>query len=170
VVARSQTRAPVELTGPQLVDAVARARAGLVRLGVGRGDRVAAYLPNIPEALVLLLATASLGAVFSSCASEFGVRGVVDRLGQIRPKVLVVADGYRYGDKAVSRIAGVTEIAAALEALGHVVWVPYLADAVEPPTATPADLPAGVGSLTWAELTESTAELVFEPVPFDHPL
>src|SRR5690606_29905290 len=89
VVGRSQTRGPVDLTGAELRDAVLRARAGLVRLGVERGDRVVAYLPNIPETLVLLLATASLGAVFSSCAPEFGSRSVIDRWRQIEPKVLV---------------------------------------------------------------------------------
>ena len=85
VVGRSQTRDPVELTADELRDAVARCRAGLQRLGVRRGDRVAAFLPNIPEAIVALLATASLGAIWSSCAPEFGVRAVIDRFGQIEP-------------------------------------------------------------------------------------
>ncbi|HEX3266166.1 MAG TPA: AMP-binding protein, partial [Candidatus Limnocylindrales bacterium] len=105
VVGRSQTRPPVELTAAELRDAVARCRAGLVRLGVRRGDRVAAYLPNIPEAIVALLATASLGATWSSCAPEFGVRAVIDRLAQIEPRVLLAIDGYRYGDKPVDRRA-----------------------------------------------------------------
>src|SRR5690606_12788762 len=103
VVAHSQTRAPLELTWRQLTDQVTRCAAGLRRLGVGPGDRVAAYAPNIPETLVGFLATASLGAVWSSCAPEFGARSVVDRLGQIEPKVLLAVDGYRYGDKVVDR-------------------------------------------------------------------
>jgi acetoacetyl-CoA synthetase len=114
VLGRSQTREPVDLTGGDLLDAVARARAGLLRLGVGRGDRVAAYLPNIPETLVLLLATASLGAVFSSCAPEFGTRSVVDRWSQIEPVVLVAVDGYRYGNKDISRLDELAEIRRAL--------------------------------------------------------
>ena len=81
VLARSQTRPDLELTWAELADQVGRCRAGLQRLGVGRGDRVAAVLPNIPETLVAFLATASLGAVWASCAPEFGVRAVVDRFG-----------------------------------------------------------------------------------------
>jgi acetoacetyl-CoA synthetase len=97
IVGRSQTRERVALTADELRDGVARARAGLQRLGVSRGDRVAAYLPNVPEAVVALLATASLGAIWSSCAPEFGTRSVIDRLGQIEPAVLLTVDGYRYG-------------------------------------------------------------------------
>ena len=89
VVARSNTREPVELTFGELRDQVARARAGLQRLGVGRGDRVVAYLPNIPETLVAFLATASLGAVWASVAPEFGARSVIDRLAQIAPRLAV---------------------------------------------------------------------------------
>src|SRR5439155_6399987 len=99
VLGYSQTRDPVRLTVAQLRDEVRRVRARLRRLGVERGDRVAAYAPNIPETMVVMLATASLGAVFSSCAPEFGTRSVVDRWRQIEPKVLVAVDGYRYGDK-----------------------------------------------------------------------
>src|SRR5262249_8731069 len=101
VLARSQSRGPVDLTVAQLRDQVARCRAGLLRLGVRRGDRIAAYLPNIPEAMVLLLAAASLGAVFSSCAPEFGTRSVCDRWRQIEPTVLVTVDGYWYGAKPI---------------------------------------------------------------------
>ncbi len=165
VVARSQTRAAVDLTAGELREAVARARAGLQRLGVGRGDRVAAYLPNIPEALVVLLASASLGAVFSSCAPEFGTRSVVDRWSQIEPSVLVAVDGYRYGAKEVDRTDEVAAIRAALPKLRHVVVVPYLSDrgAVRIPEA-----------MTWDDLLGDRAAppppLAFEPVPFDHPL
>ena len=95
----------------------AGSRAGLRRLGVTAGDRVAAYAPNIPETYVLMLATASLGAIFSSCAPEFGTRSVTDRWQQIEPKVLVAVDGYRYGDKPVDRRAEVAAIRAALPSL-----------------------------------------------------
>ncbi len=103
LVARSQTRDRVTMTADELRDAVARTRAGLARLGVGPGDRVAAYLPNVPEAVVALLATASLGAIWSSCAPEFGTRSVVDRLSQVEPKVLLTIDGYRYAEREVDR-------------------------------------------------------------------
>ena len=89
LVAYSQSREPRELTFGELREQVARARAGLQRLGVGPGDRVVAYLPNIPETLVAFLATASLGAIWATCPPEFGVRSVLHRLGQLEPKVLL---------------------------------------------------------------------------------
>ena len=125
VVARSQTRAAGELTWAELADLVGRCRAGLQRLGVRRGDRVAAFLPNIPETLVAFLATASLGAIWSSCAPEFGIRSVVDRFAQIEPAVLLAVDGYRYGDKLVDRRDEVAAIEAALPSLRHTVHVAY---------------------------------------------
>jgi acetoacetyl-CoA synthetase len=163
VVAHSQTRGPLELTGDELRDAVGRCREGLVRLGVRRGDRVAALLPNIPETLVAFLATASLGAIWSSCAPEFGTRAVVDRFAQIEPAVLLAIDGYRYGDHAVDRTAEIAEIRAALPTLRAAVVVPYLdpAAAGAVPDATPwATLLAGAPAGPWSP----------EPVPFDHPL
>ncbi|HVE66005.1 MAG TPA: acetoacetate--CoA ligase, partial [Thermoanaerobaculia bacterium] len=163
VFARSQTReGDVRLTGTALADQVARAVAGLSRLGVGRGDRVVAYLPNVPETVVVLLATAAIGAVFSSCAPEFGVRAVTDRVRQIGPKVLVAADGYRYGRKAIDRTPDVAEIRAALPTLEATVVLPYLFDSFEP-----ARFP---GAIAWSELLSSSRPLDFEPVPFDHPL
>src|SRR5579875_1453815 len=101
VVGISQTRERVELSYDELREQVARARAGLVRLGVGSGDRVAGYLPHVPETIVAFLATASLGAVWLSCPPEFGPRAVIDRLGQVEPTVLVAVDGTRYGDRAI---------------------------------------------------------------------
>src|SRR5206468_10365135 len=126
VLGYSQTRERVELTWGQLREQVARARAGLARLGVGRGDRVVAYLPNIPETLVAFLATASLGAIWASCAPEFGTRSVLDRFTQIDPKVLLTIDGYRYGAKPVDRTAEVAAIRAGLPGLAATVAVPYL--------------------------------------------
>ena len=116
------------MTADELRAEVARVRAGLHRLGVGRGDRVAGYLPNVPEAVVALLATASLGAVWTSCAPEFGVRSVVDRFSQVDPKVLLAIDGYRYGDRDVDRSAEVAAIREALPSLTATVVLPYLRD------------------------------------------
>lgn len=161
IVGRSQTRKGSELTAAELRDAVARCRAGLSRLGVRRGDRVAAFLPNVPEAIVALLATASLGAVWSSCAPEFGVRAVIDRFAQIEPMVLLAIDGYRYGDKAIDRTAELTEIRAALPSLEATVVLPYL----DPGAATSVP-----GAVAWDEVLRDPAALAFEPVPFDHPL
>ncbi len=159
IVARSQSRDRIVLTGDQLREEVARVRAGLERLGVGPGDRVAAYLPNVPEAVIGLLATASMGATWSSCAPEFGTRSVVDRWSQIEPVVLLTIDGYRYGTRDVDRTPEVAAIRAALPSLRHTVVLPYLPAAAEIPDA-----------VTWEELRAEPAELAFEPVPFDHPL
>ncbi len=160
VLAYSQSRPDRVVTAGALREEVRRVRFGLRRLGVGPGDRVAAYLPNIPETLVLMLATASLGAIFSSCAPEFGTRSVVDRWRQIEPVLLVAVDGYRYGDRRVDRRAEVGEIRAALPSLRHVVSLSYL----EPQSSI-------MDSLEWTELAAATeAPLEFAPVPFDHPL
>ncbi len=160
VVGRSQSRDDVRLTAAELRDQVARARAGLVRAGVGSGDRVAAYAPNAPETLVLLLATASLGAIFTSCAPEFGPQSVVDRWSQVEPTVLLAVDGYRYGTKPVDRRAEVAHVRAALPSVRTLVWLPYL-----DPQA-----PAPDGAVTWDELLAEPAPPAFERVPFDHPL
>jgi acetoacetyl-CoA synthetase len=160
VLSWSQSRDPVVVTGEQLREQVRRVAAGLARLGVISGDRVAGYAPNIPETFVLLLATASLGAVFSTCAPEFGTRSVTDRWRQIAPTVLVAVDGYRYGDKPVDRRAEVAEIRAALPSVRHTVTLPYLDPAAQFPDA-----------LSWSELAAPTeAPLRFAAVPFDHPL
>jgi acetoacetyl-CoA synthetase len=172
VVARSQTRDPVELTAAQLRDLVGRVRAGLVRAGVGEGDRVAAYAPNVPETLAVLLATASLGAVFSSCAPEFGTQSVTDRWGQIAPKVLVAVDGYVYGTKPIDRRTEVETIVQALPSVETLVWLPYL-DTSDNSTGHEGRLDgARVTSqrITWGELTAEAGELEFVRVPFAHPL
>ncbi|GLZ01405.1 acetoacetate--CoA ligase [Actinoplanes sp. NBRC 103695] len=152
VLAYSQTRSRTTLTAGQLREEVRRVRAGLKGLGVGKGDRVAAYAPNVPETYVVFLAAASLGAIFSSCAPEFGPRSVTDRWRQIEPKVLVAVDGYRYGDKDVDRRSEVSEIRAALPSVEHVVTIGYLHGGGD------------FGSLAGDE------PMAFEPVPFDHPL
>jgi acetoacetyl-CoA synthetase len=157
VVARSQTRAPIDLTFGDLRERVARARAGLQRLGVGPGDRVVAYLPNIPETLVAFIATASLGAIWSTCAPEFGARSVLARFGQIEPKVLLAVAGYTYRDKPVDRRDNVAEIRAGLPTLEHVVHVPY----------GEFDIP---DALSWDDLLSQPGELAFVPVDVDHPL
>jgi acetoacetyl-CoA synthetase len=160
MVAYSQTRDPAEVSFADLRQQVARARAGLLRLGVRPGDRVVAYLPNIPETLVAFLATASLGAVWATCATEFGPRSVIDRFGVVEPKVLLAIAGYRYGDKRIDRRAEVAEVRAALPTLEHVVHVPYAGGEDDA-------LPDALG---WEELLAEPAELRFDPVPFGHPL
>jgi acetoacetyl-CoA synthetase len=148
-----------EVTFAELRDLVARARAGLVAAGVGRGDRVVALAPNCVETLVAFLAAASLGAVWSSCSPDFGTRAVHDRFAQIEPTVLVAVDGYVYGGKHFDVRPNIDALRAQLPTLRATVLVPYL-----DPDAT-LD-----GALPWAEFTGASAPLEFEPVPFDHPL
>jgi acetoacetyl-CoA synthetase len=160
VVAHSQTRAPIELSFGELGEQVARARAGLLALGVGRGDRVVAYLPNIPETLVALLACASIGAIWAACAPEFGPRSVTARFGIVGPTVLLTVAGYRYGERRVDRRADVASIRAALPTLEHVVHVPYVGGADDA-------IPDAVG---WDALLSERAPLAFDSLPFDQPL
>lgn len=157
LIERSQTRAPRQTTRGELADLVARARAGLRRLGVKQGDRVVAYLPNITETVVAYLATLSLGAIWSSCAPEFGHRAIVDRFGQLDPTVLLAVPGYVYGDKHIDRREEVAAIRSALPTLQHVVAVPYGSGSI-------AD------STSWDQLLADAGPLSFEPVPFDHPM
>jgi acetoacetyl-CoA synthetase len=148
IVHASESRELSELSWDELREQVARCAAGLRRLGVGRGDRVVAYMPNIPETVVAFLATASIGAIWSSCAPEFGTPTVVDRLKQIEPKVLIAIEGYRYGGKDFDRRGRVAEIEAAIPSIEHTVLVPG----------------------GWDGLLAEPAELGFERLPFDHPL
>ena len=114
------------LSRRQLRREVAAAAAGLAAFGVGPGDRVAGFLPNLPETVIAMLAAASLGAIWSSCSPDFGVNGVVDRFGQIRPKVLICADGYRYAGKTIDSLARMREVCVRLPGIEGVVVVPYL--------------------------------------------
>jgi acetoacetyl-CoA synthetase len=147
VVARSQTRDPAELTWAELAAQVGAAAEGLRRLGVSAGDRVVAYAPNIVETLVAFLAAASLGAVWASCAPEFGVRAVIDRFAQIEPVVLVAIDGYRYGNRTIDRREEMAAIATALPTLRHVISIGYLDPGSRPPV-----LARDVAAVTWSEL------------------
>jgi len=160
----SELRDLGELTWGELRDQVARAAAGLRELGVGRGDRVVAYMPNIPETLVAFLATAGLGAIWSSCSPDFGASSVVDRFAQIEPKVLFCVDGYRYGGRDFDRTEVVAGVQSAMPTLERTVVLPYLAP--EP------DLSKLDRAITWDDLLASGegATLEFEQVPFDHPL
>ena len=159
----------------ELEQQVTRVQAGLVALGVGRGDRVAAYLPNCPEALVALLATASLGAIWTACSPDFGATSVIDRFAQIAPKVLIAVDGYAYGGRRFDRRNEVTSIAAAMPGLEALITVDYL-DAWAPGGVANGGVSNdGAGrQLSWAELTElggqPSGPLRFDEVPFEHPL
>jgi acetoacetyl-CoA synthetase len=159
----SELRELDQLTWGELRAQVAACAAALRGLGVDRGDRVVAYMPNIPEAIVAFLASASIGAVWSSCSPDFGPASVIDRFAQIEPKVLFAVDGYRYGGKDFDRRETVAALQEAMPSLLATVVLPYLDP--EP------DLSA-LSATTWPELLArgDGAELGFERVPFDHPL
>lgn len=159
VMGRSQTRADVDLTWGELREQVAQARTVLRGLGVGKGDRVVGYLPNVPEAAVAFLAAASLGAVWATCASEFGPSSVVDRFAQVEPVVLLVAGGYRYGHKDVGRSEEIAEIRAGLPTVSHVIDIEYGHWRVP-------------DALSWPQLLAQATPDPSPPeaVPFDHPL
>ena len=151
------------LSFDELRHEVARVAQGLREAGVVPGDRVAGFLPNVPAAVVAMLATASLGATWSSCSPDFGVRGVLDRFGQIEPKVLFTADGYHYAGKTLDSLARVAEIVAGLPSVERVVVVPNL-------DAAP-DLARVQGAVTWDAFGRPpSAPPAFERFPFDHPL
>src|SRR3954464_141229 len=154
----SELRELGEWTWGELREQTARIAAGLRRLGVGEGDRVVAYMPNIPETVAAFLACASIGAIWSSCSPDFGARSVVDRFAQIEPKVLLAVDGYRYGAKDFDRRAVVAELGAQIASLEHVVVLDYLGCG---PVA---------GATSWSELVAEQEPLNFAQLPFDHPL
>ncbi|MEE9141683.1 MAG: acetoacetate--CoA ligase [Gammaproteobacteria bacterium] len=141
---------------------VAATAAGLSSCGVQPGDRVAAFMPNHIDTVVAMLATSSIGAVFSSCSPDFGFQGVLDRFGQIEPKVLFAVDGYQYGGKRIETLDRVRRIANAIESIERVVVVPFLD--TEPPIG-------GIrAAVSIDDFLEDTSKLNFRPVAFDHPL
>ena len=148
-----------EVSWAEMLTTAARVQAYLRDVGVGRGDRVVSYLPNVPETIAVFLAVAGLGAIWSSCAPDFGPRSVIDRFRQIEPKVLFATDGYRYGGNVFDRRPQVAELRDSLPALEQTVLVP---------NAGLGDIP---GTVRWEELPHVPASsLTFERVPFDHPL
>jgi acetoacetyl-CoA synthetase len=157
----SELRELEEITWGGLRRQVAGVAGGLRDLGVEKGDRVVAYLPNILEATVAFLASASIGAVWSSASPDFGAGSLIDRFAQIEPKVLIAVDGYRYGGKDFDRTPVVRQLQEAMPSLEHTVLLPYL----NPETTLE-------GSVSWSDLLASGGDtpLTFERVPFDHPL
>jgi acetoacetyl-CoA synthetase len=157
-------RPAVGMRYDELYDEVARVAAGLRRAGVGVGDRVAGFMPNMPQTVVAMLATTCLGAIWSSCSPDFGIKGVLDRFGQIQPKVLFCADGYTFKGKQFDSLERVADILADLPSIERVVVVPYISAA---PDA--ARVPRGIG---WSEFEPAAPgrTIEFGQLPFMHPL
>jgi acetoacetyl-CoA synthetase len=150
------------LSYAELHERVARLAAALRADGVGPGDRVAAVMPHIPETIIAMLATTALGAIWSSCSPDFGVQGVLDRFGQIAPKVLITVDGYRYNGKPIDVRARLAEIAARLPSLERIVMVPFLDAAADPGPLS--------GAVLEQDYQRGEVALDFAQLPFDHPI
>ncbi|HMJ10437.1 MAG TPA: AMP-binding protein, partial [Polyangiaceae bacterium] len=161
VVYRSEDGVRSELSRAELFERVERAACGLRRLGVQKGDRVVAFMPNAPETLIAFLAAASLGAIWSSCSPEFGVQSVLDRFRQIEPKLLLAVDGYVYGGKHFDRSEAVSAIQSGLPTLEHTVVLSRVGQ---------QRLAATGKALSFDALLSRHEPLEFTPVPFDHPL
>ncbi len=160
----SETSPPTEISWSRLRHDVAALANSLRRMGVRRGDRVAAYVPNIPEIVIAFLACASVGAIWSSCSPDFGVQSVVDRFKQIEPTVLFAVDGYNYNGKRFDKRAAAAEIRNSLQSLKHLIVVPYIQKESK-------NLPEGLSDAKlFEDLLQEQETLVFDQVPFDHPL
>ncbi len=164
VLFRGEDRVRRSLSFRELHDAVSVLAQALRAAGVAKGDRVAGYLPNMPEAVVAMLATASIGAIWSSASPDFGVQGVVDRFGQIAPKALFSADGYFYGGRRHDSIGRLAPVAERIPSIEHIVVVPY--------TTGAPDVTAVEKAVLLDEFTagRTPADVAFERLPFDHPL
>jgi acetoacetyl-CoA synthetase len=162
IVFYGEDGARTEVTRPELRRRVASMAAALTAAGLEKGDRVAACLPNCPEAIIAMLATASVGAIWSSCSPDFGVNGIVDRFGQIQPKILLGANGYRYNGKIIDTRPTILGVAEEIPSVERVVVVPFV-DTLP----VEIDLPIASG---WNEFCDKDATLAFTSVAFDHPL
>ena len=162
VYSQSETRAFSEMSWDELLKKTAAVANYLKQAGVKRGDRVVAYMPNITETVIAFLATASIGAIWSSCAPEFGVSSTLSRFKQIEPKILFTVDGYQYNGKPFDKMETIKNLTENLPSVEQVVVVPYLEE--NPDTG-------GLEHVAfWEEALQTPGELTFEQVPFDHPL
>jgi acetoacetyl-CoA synthetase len=161
IIFRNERGQRREISWRELRCETARIADGLRAAGVRPGDRVAGYLPNIPETVIAMLATTSLGAIWSSCSPDFGLSGVLDRFGQITPKVLFAADGYRYAGKTLDCMPTVRAVKQQIASIEHVVLVPYS-------NGQPA-LETIDSAVAFADFGNAAAQLSFEQLPFDHP-
>ncbi|SEA43020.1 acetoacetate--CoA ligase [Marinobacterium iners] len=163
VIFRGEDDTRIELSHAELYLQVAQLASALRREGVTRGDRVSGFMPNIPATLIGMLATASIGAIWSSCSPDFGINGVLDRFGQVEPKILLTTDGYRYNGKRLNSLERVQGIADQLHSVEKIVVVPFL-------EATP-DISGLDRAVLLPDFIDAQAsEIEFEPLPFDHPL
>ena len=162
IVYRGENGVRREISFDELRGMVAEAAAGMAAAGVVAGDRVAAFLPNCPEAIIAMLGATSLGAIWSSCSPDFGINGVVDRFGQIRPKLLVCADGYFYNGKQFDSLDAVRGVLGQIDSIETTVVVPF--------TGAEFDMQGIRGAIEWDRFLVPGAAPAFTPMPFNHPL
>lgn len=163
VIFRGEDDTRIELSHADLYRQVAQLASALRKLGVSKGDRVSGFMPNIPATLIGMLATASIGAIWSSCSPDFGINGVLDRFGQVEPKVLLTTDGYRYNGKVLNSLERVQGIAHELHSVEAIVVAPFIENR---PDISHLDR-----AVLWDDFVDSAAEeVIFEQLPFDHPL
>jgi acetoacetyl-CoA synthetase len=164
LIFRGEDHASIRMTYAELYDEVARVAKSLKEAGVQVGDRVAAFMPNMPETIAAMLAATSLGATWSSCSPDFGIKGVLDRFGQIKPKVLFTANGYWFKGKSLDSIERISDILAQLPSIEKVVVVPY--------TEQEPDISGVPNAVHYRDFksSESNLKIEFEQLPFEHPL
>ncbi|MGH3652987.1 acetoacetate--CoA ligase [Glutamicibacter sp.] len=162
VKSRSQTNGSIDWTGARLTEEIERIQQGLIRHGIKSGDRVAGYLPNIPQTMAAYFAVIGLGAIWCCVPPEMGVKGVLGRIGQLEPNLLISIDGYRWGDRRLSKLDDLSRIRAELPGIPTVL-LPYLDTDLDTETAAP-------GAQSWTDFTAERAAAVIEPVPFEHPM
>jgi len=165
IVFRSEDKVEKRMSRSELSDLVSRVQQWLIRMGIKEGDRVAAILPNMPESIAMMLATASIGAIWSSCSPDFGPRGVLDRFGQITPKILISCDGYYYNGKTVSLSEKLSEIVPQLSSIVGVLILPLIGKDDEVARAIPNAI-----TLSSALSDFSATSIKFNRLPFNHPL
>jgi len=164
IIFKGETRDKISITYAQLYEEVARLAKSLKEMGVKKGERVAGFMPNMPHSIFAMLAATSIGAIWSSCSPDFGIKGVLDRFGQIRPKVLFTANGYSYKGKKVDSLKRITDVLQRLDSIERVIVVPYTE---EDPDII--GIPHGISYGDFIS-NDKDAVLDFEQLPFDHPV
>jgi acetoacetyl-CoA synthetase len=164
LIFKGEAQDSTRMTYAQLYDEVARLARSLKDLGIEPGDRVVGFMPNMPQSIIAMLAAASLGATWSSCSPDFGIKGVLDRFGQIKPRVLFTANGYSFKGKKIDSLDRISNILKQLPSIEKVVVVPY--------TEQKADISAVANAVHYQDFlsSESGLKIEFEQLPFDHPL
>ena len=164
IIFKGEVMEPVTITYAELYDEVARLTKSLKAAGVTVGDRVVGFMPNMPQTIIAMLAASSLGAAWSSCSPDFGIKGVMDRFGQIKPKILFTANGYSYKSKQINSLERIRKILDQIDSIEKVVIVPYTLQ-----EADITDIPRAVHYKDFIS-HDKNSSIEFEQLPFDHPL